>query len=85
MFRPEDIQARLREQPFRPFRLVASKGLRYDILHPDLILVGTRDLAIGFPSQSSQTIYGRMIRVALVHVVGLEDMPSQPTAANGPA
>lgn len=84
MFRPEDIQVRLKQAPFRPFCIVASEGLRYDILHPDLVLVGTRDLAIGFPSQDSPTIYDRMIRVALVHVVGLEDMPSQPTSANGP-
>ena len=47
MFRAEDIQARLRERPFRPLRIIASEGLRYDIHHPDLVFVGTRDLMIG--------------------------------------
>jgi hypothetical protein len=85
MFRPEDIQARLREKPFRPLRIVASEGLRYDILHPDLVLVGNRDLMIGLPREPSGTIYDQVVRVALVHVVGLEDLPGHPASANGPA
>ena len=82
MFRPEDIQARLRETPFRPLRLIASEGLRYDIQHPDLVLVGRRDLTIGFPGPDNPMIYDRVVRVALVHLVGLEDLPA-PTPANG--
>jgi hypothetical protein len=85
MFRAEDIQARLREQPFRPLRLIASEGLRYDIHHPDLVLVGQRELTIGFPSPNRPTIYDRVIRVALVHLVGLEDLPAPSSSANGPA
>jgi hypothetical protein len=38
MYRAEDIQARLRQKPFQPFRIIASEGLRYDINHPDLVL-----------------------------------------------
>jgi hypothetical protein len=86
MFRAEEIQARLRETPFRPFRIIASEGLRYDIRHPDLVLVGQRDLAIGFATPDRPTVYDRLIRVALVHVVGVEDLPaSSPTSTNGPA
>jgi hypothetical protein len=85
MFRAEDIQARLRETPFRPVRIVASEGLRYDIYHPDLILVGRRDLTIGFPGPDDPTIYDRVVRVALVHVVGLEDIPAPAGSPNGPA
>lgn len=76
MFRPDDIQARLRERPFRPLRLIAGEGLRYDITHPDLVLVGQRDLTIGYPSPDNPQIYDRLIRVALVHVVGIEDLPA---------
>lgn len=86
MFRAEEIQARLREQPFRPLRLIASEGLRYDIIHPDLVLVGQRDLTIGYPSQENPRVYDRLIRVALVHLVGMEDLPSTSSAAtNGSA
>ena len=85
MFRPEEIQARLRERPFRPLRLIVSEGLRYDIVHPDLVFVGQRDLMIGSPSSNNPTIYDRITRVAIVHVVGMEDLPvSTPPGANGP-
>ena len=88
MFTPEEIQGRLRQRPFRPLRIVASEGLRYDIVHPDLVLVGRRDLTIGFATADNPTIYDRQVRVALVHVVALEDLPSATVppdgAGNGP-
>jgi hypothetical protein len=85
MYRSEDIQARLRERPFRPLRFVVSEGLRYDIYHPDLVFVGRHDLMIGFASPESPTVYDRVIRVALVHLVGIEDLPvpATPPATNG--
>ena len=87
MFRPEDIKNRLREQPFRPLRIIVSEGLRYDVYHPDLVFVGNRDLMIGFPSPTGNpTIYDQVIRVAIVHVVGLEDIPAPSSSqANGAA
>ena len=85
MFSPEEIQARLREKPFRPLRIVASEGLRFDVHHPGLVFVGRRDLMIGTPDPESPTIYDRVTRVALVHVVALDDLPaSAPTSSNGP-
>jgi hypothetical protein len=84
MFTAEEIQARLREQPFRPLRIVASEGLRFDIQHPDLVFVGRRDLMIGTPDAASPSVYDRIVRVALVHVVALEDLPGTPASANGP-
>jgi hypothetical protein len=85
MYRPDDIQARLREKPFRPFRIIASEGLRYDINHPDLVFVGTRDIMIGFATPEHPTAYDRVTRVALVHIVALEDLPTSTSAFNGPA
>ncbi len=83
MYRPEDIQARLRERPFRPVRIIVSEGLQYDIHHPDLVFVGTRDLMIGFPGPDNPSIYDQVTRVALVHVVALEDIPATTTPGNG--
>jgi len=86
MFTAEVIQDRLRERPFRPLRIVASEGLRFDIDHPELVVVGRRDLLILTPDPASPTIYDRLLRVALVHVVALEDLPTSPPASsNGPA
>ncbi len=83
MFTPEAIQARLRQQPFFPLRILVSEGQRFEIHHPDLVLVGKRDLTIGFASPDSPTVYDRQIRVALVHVVALEDLPVTGSTVNG--
>ncbi len=83
MYRPEDIQARLREKPFRPLRIRVSEGLQYDIHHPDLVFVGNRDLMIGFPGPDNPSIYDRVTRVALIHVVALEDTPAPASPGNG--
>jgi hypothetical protein len=85
MFRAEEIQSRLREKPFRPLRFIVGEGLRYDIHHPDLVLVGERDLTIGFASAAHPTIYNRQIRVALVHLVCMEDLPVSTPSTNGPS
>ncbi len=85
LFRAEEIQARLRQKPFRPLRIVASEGLHFDIGHPDLVFVRRRDLRIGSPDPKAPSIYNRITRVALVHVVALEDLPADtPTPQNGP-
>jgi hypothetical protein len=73
MFGWDDILKRIREKPFRPFRIVASEGERFEIYHPDLVLVGSRDLTIGHPGPGP-AVYDDITRVALVHVVALEDL-----------
>jgi hypothetical protein len=85
MFTAEEIQARLRKQPFKPLRIIASEGLHFDIKHPDLVLVGRHDLSIGTPDPITPTIYSGVVRVALVHVVALEDLPvTTSQSGNGP-
>lgn len=81
MYRPEGIKARLREKPFRPLRVIASEGLQYDILHPDLLWVGERDIMVGLPRRADSDIYDRVIRIALVHLVALEDLPEPASAS----
>ncbi len=85
MFRPEDIQARLRERPFKPLRFIVSEGLRYEIRHPDLVFVGLRDLMIGHDLPARPGIYDRITRVALIHIVGIEEILAEPSATNGTA
>ena len=85
MFRPEDILLRLRERPFRPLRFIVSEGLRYEIRHPDLVFVGLRDLMIGHDLPEFPGLYDRVTRVALIHIVGIEDLIPAPSEANGAA
>lgn len=85
MFGPEEILTRLRARPFRPLRIIASEGLRFDIRHPDLVLVGERDLMIGHESPGVPGVYNRVTQVALIHIVGMEEIPVEPSAVNGTA
>src|SRR5947207_167659 len=82
MFSPEVIKARVKEKPFRPLRVTVSEGISYDINHPDLIWVGWNDVQIGFASPDHPTIYDRTTRVAMSHVIALEDIPSPAPADN---
>lgn len=80
IFTAEDIQARLREKPFSPLRFVTTTGQTYDVYHPDLVLVGRRDIQIGFPTADNPTVYDQVTRVALVHLTEMQDLPSTPSA-----
>lgn len=57
MFSTAGARARVREAPFRPFQLVTSSGDVHDVLHPELIMVGVRDLAVGIPSSEHPGVY----------------------------
>ncbi len=82
MFSADDIQARLREQPFGPLRIVTSTGQTYDVYHPDLVLVARRFLVIGLPSAENASQAEQVTRVSLLHVTELQDLPA-PTPAPG--
>ena len=75
MFSPEDIQARLREKPFVPLRVVTSSGQMYDITHPDLVLVGRRAVMIGVASTENPAHFDTITRVALMHITDLQEVP----------
>lgn len=86
VFTADDVQARLREHPFTPVRIVTTTGQVYDIFHPDLVLVARRFLVVGTPSPENPAQADQVTRVALVHVTELRDLPPiTPPAANGPA
>jgi hypothetical protein len=83
MFRPEDIQARLRKKPFIPLRIIASEGLQHDVYHPDLVMVGNRDMLVGSPSKKTPTVYDKFTQIALVHVVAIEELQPREKSETG--
>jgi hypothetical protein len=82
MFGPDDIQRRLRQNPFIPVRIIISSGQTFDILHPDLVLVGRRDITIGMASTENPSQYEQTTRVPIMHVTALEDLPSTISVSN---
>ncbi|MCS6977585.1 MAG: hypothetical protein NZM31_11335 [Gemmatales bacterium] len=85
IFSPDDVQTRLRQQPFVPVRIVTTTGQTYDVYHPDLVLVARRFLVIGTPSSENPTQAEQVTRVALVHVAELRDLPPTQPLDDGAA
>jgi hypothetical protein len=78
MLTSADILARVRQQPFVPVRLSTSAGETFDITHPDLVLVGRRDVTIGIADPDEPSIYDRQVRVSILHVTTMTDLPVSP-------
>jgi hypothetical protein len=50
-----------------------------------MVLVGTRSLMVGTPSNDSPTIYEGVSRVALLHISDLQELPQgKSSGTNGP-
>jgi hypothetical protein len=75
MFSAADVKTHKHKQPFVPFRLVTSAGESFDILHPELIMVGTREVTIGLPSHKDPTVYENQIWVAIMHIASIKELP----------
>jgi hypothetical protein len=80
----EEFHEAPRRQPFEPFRVILTTGTVYDIGHPDLILVGRRSAVIGTTNEPNGIAYDRTVKVDLLHVVGIEELPIAKPSANGP-
>jgi hypothetical protein len=77
MFTPSQIKDRVRQQPFVPLRIVTSSGEAYEVRHPDLVWIGTREIHVGMPSAKDPTIFdshSRIARVSLLHITAIEDL-----------
>jgi hypothetical protein len=87
MFTAADITSKIREQPFKPIRIITSSGTSYDVYHPDLILVGRREIVIGTALPDDPLHFDRTARIAILHVTDIQDLPpnTPPTASNGQA
>ncbi len=80
----EDLADAAHRQPFEPFRVILTTGAAYDIRHPDLIMVGRRAAVIGITNEPSGIAFDRTIKVDLLHVVGIQELPGVPPSSNGP-
>jgi hypothetical protein len=78
MFSVPDCEARLRAMPFAPFRFMTSSGESYEVHRPYLVIIGERDLIIGFDDADAPSIAKRTCRVAIAHITAMEDLPSPP-------
>jgi len=73
MITAQDFRNRITQQPFEPFRIVTSAGHEYDIVHPDLVLIGTRWVIVGMPSNKNPHFAEQETKISLLHVTAMEN------------
>jgi len=80
---PKDLEKKLRHKPFRPFRMHLTDGTAYDVLHPEMVLLGRRSLVLGFASRPEQTLCERTVDIDSLHIVRMEYLRSRKPRGNG--
>jgi hypothetical protein len=80
---PEDVEKKIRQRPFKPFRILLTDGAEYRVLHPEMVLLGKRSLVVGLASDAQQTLYDRTVDVDLLHIARMDYLET-PTTTNGP-
>ena len=78
MLTSRDVAARIKREPFRPVRIVTSSGEKVDVRHPDLIMIGQRDVTIGVATHDDPEFYDRQTYISLLHIASIEDLPLEP-------
>jgi hypothetical protein len=70
----------LTERPFRPFRLVMSRGEKYEVRHPEMAMLTRTDILVG-GGETDENVPAEFRICSLLHVTAIE--PLSP-AAPGP-
>jgi hypothetical protein len=73
--RPDDLLEPLRRRPFAPFRIHLTAGETYDVRHPDQIIVLRSRAALSAGAENG--IPKHVDHVALVHIVRIEELPTE--------
>ncbi len=68
----QDLRSLLQAKPFYPFRIFMTDGEVYDILHPELLMVGHRTALIGQADDPNAVVYDRHTIISLLHIVRTE-------------
>ena len=61
----------LSQRPFRPFRLVMSSGLTYEVRHPEMAMLTRTDILIGV-GESEDGVPAEFRICSLLHVATIE-------------
>lgn len=82
---PEAVRKLLIAKPFQPFRIHVVDGESYEIHHPDLVMIGLRELIIGIPHKRKDGIYQSIVFVSLPNIGRIEIIEPSNTSPENPA
>lgn len=63
----------LKEQPFKPFRLVMSSGQTYEVKHPEMAWLTKTDILVGL-DEADDGVPNRFKICSLLHVTAIEPL-----------
>jgi hypothetical protein len=70
-----DIKTFVKKVPFEPFTVVMSNNERYDVHHPEMLLVGYTMLALGLSKpRDPDPIADQFVWLSLDHVLKIEPL-----------
>jgi len=83
--RRDEILEALRRRPFQPIRLHVSDGAKFEVRHPEMVLVTRHSAVVGQPeTDSPPPAVEQFTVVDLLHVTRLETIGSSGAApSNG--
>ena len=79
----EDLQEAVRTRPFVPFRLLISTGITFDIRHPDQFAVERWAVLVLVTQELNGVPSHRSVKIDILHVVAIEDLPAFGAGTNG--
>jgi hypothetical protein len=79
---PESLRAELRCQPFVPLRIYLTDGKTYDIRHPEMAMITSREVYIGSETAPGSGVAKECDLVSLLHVVRVEQIPFSLSSSN---
>ncbi len=72
----------LKEQPFKPFRLVMSSGQIYEVRHPGMAWVLKSDILVGIDSEDDG-IPAEFNRCSMLHITAVEPLEARSNGTSG--
>jgi hypothetical protein len=74
----ETLWARMRRQPFKPFRIHTSDGRHYDVFHPEMIYISKSSVVVAIYDRSEkpgEDLPSRDAILSPLHVASVVDLP----------
>ena len=78
---PADIREILDTKPFKPFRIHASYGSNFDVMHPDFVWVLRSRIDIAVPASDQPGVLDRVHHCSLLHITRLEELQTNGAGA----